>query len=182
MRHALKLHPACRCEAVTDIEAEALHPRPGRLLVRYRVTGALEHVIWPRPVPSARTDALWQHTCFEVFLAAPPDKAYLEFNFAPSTEWAAYSFDGYRDGMRIASGFEAPAIELRHGATEFKLNAVLDWDGLPEGRVWQLGLSAVIEETNGRRSYWALGHGAAKPDFHHADAFALELPAQPQQS
>jgi hypothetical protein len=35
----------------------------------------------------------------------------------------------------------------------------------------------VIEETNGRLSYWALAHPPGKPDFHHSDCFALELPA-----
>ena len=34
----------------------------------------------------------------------------------------------------------------------------------------------VIEEINGRKSYWALKHPAGKPDFHHPDCFALELP------
>jgi hypothetical protein len=182
MHQTLKLHPACRCEAVTGIEAEAERPGPGRLIFRFRVTGKIGDVLWPLRVPSARTDALWQHTCFEAFLRAPPDERYLEFNFAPSTEWAAYSFDGYRDGMRIPGGLDAPGIVTRLGEREFGLEAALDWDGLPEGRAWRLGLSAVIEETNGRRSYWALAHGGAKPDFHHADAFALELPAQPQQS
>jgi hypothetical protein len=40
----------------------------------------------------------------------------------------------------------------------------------------RLGLSAVIEETSGRKSYWALAHPPGKPDFHHPDCFALELP------
>jgi hypothetical protein len=35
----------------------------------------------------------------------------------------------------------------------------------------------VIEETNGRKSYWALAHPPGKPDFHHSDCFALGLPA-----
>ena len=182
MRQVLTLHPICRSEAVTRIEAEASRPAPGRLALLYRVTGALDQVLWPHVVPPARTDALWQHTCFEVFLRAPPDQAYFEFNLAPSTEWAAYSFDGYRDGMRILGEFDAPHIETRRSGTEFMLEAALEWDGLPEGRAWQLGLSAVIEETNGRKSYWALAHPAARPDFHDARAFALELPAPPHES
>ena len=38
-----------------------------------------------------------------------------------------------------------------------------------------LGLSAVIEDDAGTLSYWALRHPPGKPDFHHPDAFALEL-------
>jgi hypothetical protein len=48
---------------------------------------------------------------------------------------------------------------------------------LPSDSVWELGLSAVIEETDGHKSYWALRHPPGKPDFHHPDCFALELPA-----
>jgi hypothetical protein len=33
----------------------------------------------------------------------------------------------------------------------------------------------VIEEIDGALSYWALRHAPGKPDFHHRDAFALEL-------
>jgi hypothetical protein len=39
----------------------------------------------------------------------------------------------------------------------------------------RLGLSAVVEEKNGVLSCWPLKHPPGKPDFHHPDAFALEL-------
>jgi hypothetical protein len=45
-----------------------------------------------------------------------------------------------------------------------------------EGAAWRLGLSAVIEEAGGRQSYWALAHPQGRPDFHHSDCFALEVP------
>jgi hypothetical protein len=32
-----------------------------------------------------------------------------------------------------------------------------------------------VEDRSGSLSYWALRHAAGKPDFHHPDAFALEL-------
>jgi hypothetical protein len=47
---------------------------------------------------------------------------------------------------------------------------------VPPGASWRLGLSAVIEETSGRISYWALAHPPGKADFHHSDCFAHELP------
>lgn len=40
----------------------------------------------------------------------------------------------------------------------------------------RLGLSAVIEEKGGRKSYWALAHPPGKADFHHPDSFVCELP------
>jgi hypothetical protein len=36
-------------------------------------------------------------------------------------------------------------------------------------------VSAVVETLDGALSYWALRHPPGKPDFHHADSFALEL-------
>jgi hypothetical protein len=45
-----------------------------------------------------------------------------------------------------------------------------------QGRNLHVGLSAVVKETSGRQSYWALAHPSGKPDFHHSDCFALEVP------
>jgi hypothetical protein len=40
-----------------------------------------------------------------------------------------------------------------------------------------MGISAILVERDGRKSYWALAHPPGEPDFHHPDCFALELPA-----
>jgi hypothetical protein len=43
-------------------------------------------------------------------------------------------------------------------------------------RSWRLGLSAVIEEKDGTKSYWALAHpNPDRPDFHLADCFTAKL-------
>jgi hypothetical protein len=39
----------------------------------------------------------------------------------------------------------------------------------------RLGLTAVIEQANLAKSYWALAHPPGEPDFHHRDGFALTL-------
>jgi hypothetical protein len=44
------------------------------------------------------------------------------------------------------------------------------------GRPWQLNLSAILEEKDGSRSYWALAHPPGDPDFHDPDCFTLDLP------
>lgn len=60
---------------------------------------------------------------------------------------------------------------------QFALNASLAADG-PQGiGPWRLGLSMVIEEVCGTKSYWALRHPPGKPDFHHRHCFAIELPS-----
>ena len=40
---------------------------------------------------------------------------------------------------------------------------------------WQLGLSAVLEEADGAKSWWALAHPAEEPDFHAPDCVAARL-------
>ena len=111
-------------------------------------------------------------------MRASPGGGYYEFNFAPSTQWAAYRFSSYRTGMSVATEISAPRIEVQSSPERYTLQAFLEWDrlpGLPPDAAWRLGLSALIEETSGRRSYWALAHPPGKADFHHSDCFAYEL-------
>ncbi len=180
MRQVLELHPDSRCEAVSEIAVEVARPGPGLLRLRYLVSGDIGGLSLLPVTAPARADGLWRHTCFEAFLRAGPGEAYHEFNFAPSTNWAAYRFEGYRSGMRPAEEIGAPGIEVDRQDKTFELRVALALDGLAElsdDGTWQLGLSVVIEETDGRISYWALAHPPGKPDFHHSDCFALELPA-----
>jgi hypothetical protein len=179
MQRALKLHPDSRCAAVSRIDVEIARPHPGRLVLRYLVTGKMGDLRLPAVTAPARADALWQHTCFEAFLRASPDAGYYEFNFAPSTRWAAYRFSAYRRGMSVARDVAAPRIEAQASGERYTLQASVDLDeipNLPRDAAWRLALSAVIEETSGGKSYWALAHPPGKPDFHHADGFVYELP------
>ena len=99
---------------------------------------------------------------------------YHEFNFSPSREWAVYAFRGYRDGGE--PGVELPpGIVVRRTGGRLELDAEICQDFLPPGRPLRLGLSAVMEDADGELSYWALRHPQGKPDFHHTDAFALQL-------
>jgi hypothetical protein len=171
MRHLLKLHPHSRCEAVTSIEVEAARVAADRLLLRYHLTGLIADLRIPRQAASERTDLLWEHTCFEAFLEAGAGTAYYEFNFSPSTRWAAYRLEDYRSGMTVASA--GPRLEIRSGSDWLKLSATIQ---LPPDAGSALSLSAVIEEAGGRKSYWALAHPAGEPDFHHGDCFAAQVP------
>lgn len=176
MRQTLHLHRDSHCKAVTRIEVEVTRPRPDVLALHYFVTGDIGNVRWPAQALPVRSDGLWQNTCFEVFALAPPSAAYFEYNFAPSLQWAAYRFDGYRQGMREAPLSRDPQIGTRSEAARFELSCEVAVD-LPDDSAWRLGLSAVIEETGGAKSYWALAHPNGRADFHHSDCFALELPA-----
>lgn len=179
MLHALKLHPDSTCRAVEHIEVEAVRAEPEKLALRYVVTGRIADIAIPMLTAATRTDELWKHTCLEAFLKAPRRKTYCEFNFAPSTQWAAYRFRDYRKGMKPVEE-ATPTIDVKPGRDRFELRVLLDLAGVKElsaNGPWRLGLSAVIEERNGTISYWALAHPKrGKPNFHHADGFAAELP------
>ena len=178
MRQSLRLHPDSRCCAAAHVEVEVARPHADRLALSYLVTGNMSDIRMPPVMASERGDELWQHTCFEAFVRASSDVGYYEFNFAPSTQWAAYRFSGYRSGMCAAAEVSAPPIETQSSSDRYTMQVSLELNGLPElprTALWRLGLSALIEDTSGRMAYWALVHPPGKPDFHHADCFAHEL-------
>jgi hypothetical protein len=179
MRLALKRHPDSRSTAETGVEVEVAR-RGGRLELTYFVTGAVQRLRLPGPAASERADELWKHTCLEAFVRAGQGDGYCEFNFSPSTRWAAYRFSGYRDGMADIGEVDAPLIEAHAGEGAYELHVALDLSRLPEvapDAVWKLGLTAIVEDVDGGKSWWALEHAPDKPDFHHPVSFAFELPA-----
>lgn len=178
MTVALRIFPGMESDAVSKIEVDVTR-RPGRLDLHYSVVGNTASLLLPPFTKGARTDELWRHTCFEAFLRPAQAEAYFEFNFAPSTQWAAYGFSGTRTGMHDIDASPA-SIEAEQEAQSYTLRVSLDVANVPEltaETLWHVNLSAVIEEKGGRKSYWALAHPAAKPDFHNPDCFVLELPA-----
>ncbi len=180
MRRALELHPAGACAAVTRVEAHARRARPGVLQLGYIVTGDPAGLRLPPAGRPERTDELWRHTCFEAFIRAPGRDGYFELNIAPSGRWAAYRFTGYRQGMAPAMELAAPRIALEQAGAGLALDVEVDLEAVHDlitDGPWSVGLSAVIEAGDGTVSYWALAHPPGRPDFHHADCFALELPA-----
>jgi hypothetical protein len=150
----------------------------GVLRFRYMLDADLSALRIPPSRSPGRADELWKHTCFEAFVAGSPfGDGYLELNFSPSTQWAAYSFETYRKGMAPVALPAAPRVEVTGAASRLVVEAVV---GMPEpvdvpGAKLRIALSAVIEDESGRISYWALKHAPDKPDFHHAAGFILEV-------
>lgn len=172
----LRPHPASPCPEIAACEVELTHLDDGGLHLRFSLHGRIARLRVPAPRPAARRDGLWAHTCCEAFIAAPGFPAYREFNLAPSGEWAIYDFSDYRARLPDPAPLSAPQILLQADDTRLTLEAVLAADSLPAGAALQIGLSTVVETTDGGLSYWALRHPAERPDFHHRDAFSLTLP------
>jgi hypothetical protein len=133
------------------------------------VRGDLSLLRIPAPRAPAPAERLWQHTCCEIFLARTPGGVYQEFNFSPSGEWAAYAFRAYRDGEPVA--VPDPRIIPNVSPYGLELSASID---IAPGR-HRAALCVVIEQADGRLSYWALAHPPGRPDFHHADGFRVEI-------
>ena len=175
----LLCHPACGRGAVERIEVRVRRAE-GSLWLRFRLEGHAERLVIPPVRPVARRDALWRHTCFELFLRAPGAAGYAELNLSPSGEWAAYRFDAYRSGMHELEVAPAPAVEVV-ARDDRALEVDVSIARVPEpwGRAvsWQLGVSAVLEDAAGALAYWSLAHPPGAPDFHHPAGFALEIGA-----
>ena len=174
----LTCHPETFSQAVHAIEVRVCWTQETALALTYVLKGDITRLRVPSPRPARQGDRLWEHTCFEAFVSMKGTAAYCEFNFAPSGEWAAYSFHRYRDRVPLVEEELAPTITVRGGRDSLELGATVRTDRLPIIRpraVWRLALSAVVEEEGGILSYWALKHPPGKPDFHHLDGFALEL-------
>ena len=177
MRQLLKPHPDSHSGPATRIDVD-ITQRVDSVQLSYIVAGRMDEIRIPSVTAAARVAELWQHTCFEAFFRASSDDEYYEFNFSPSTQWAAYRFSSYRGGMQVATEIGAPPIEVRSGPGSFVLKTVVEFGSLwrlSRKVSWRLGLSALIEDTSGHKSHWALAHPPGRPDFHHAACFALEF-------
>lgn len=168
----LIVHASTATAGVRGLSARISAATPGYLRFQYSLTADLTRLRIPRTGGGRRLDELWKHTCFEAFVAPAGTGAYQEFNFSPSGDWAAYRFSAYREGMAPAQ-LTAPAqIDVQRQEGRLQLDCRVAWSGPPHLKV---ALAAVIESDDGRIAYWAVRHAPGKPDFHHPDAFALEL-------
>ncbi len=163
---SLVLHPDAPPGAATSVDAE-LERLPGGAIAIFKVTGDISRLVIAPPAAPDRTDGLWRTTCFELFVGGE-GAAYREYNFSPSGQWAAYEFDDYRAGMRDAPARIETEIYQTTNTLQFsaKINAQFDDPVL-------IGLTAVIEESDGAIRYWSTAFAPGKPDFHAAAVRSL---------
>lgn len=185
MQFSLIPHPDTPSRAVDQILAEVARTELGDFVLHYCAVGRPEMLKWhPGNEVTARRDNLWRETCFECFVRPGNGPGYAEFNFALSVAWAAYWLSDYRADLQ---NLDIPlcGFDLETSETQVDLYVTLDANecqNLPQSSDWHLNLSAVIEEKDGTKSYWALAHPAeGPPDFHAGDCFVLPLaaPGQP---
>ena len=171
-------HASTPCDAVRSLEVRLQTEEPGTLVLQYSLEADMSRVRVPPSGVGRRADTLWKHTCFEAFVAPADGPGYHEFNFSPSHDWAIYRFSAYREGMAPAEVGRAPKISVRRSADGLELESAVHMAHMAElrdVRHLRIALAAVIEDENGRLSYWGLRHPPGKPDFHHPHGFALKV-------
>ena len=174
----LVAHPAAAPAAPpfrlwVNADRSAAFGRSATLNLHYGVGAPASRFVLPETDEPARRDQLWRTTCFEAFLKREGGDAYTEWNFAPSGDWAAYDFNAPRTGMVAADVASPPYLRVEDNLTWWTLGATI---AIPSHQRFKLGLTAVIEEQDGTKSYWALAHGGAAPDFHDPTCFRARLP------
>jgi hypothetical protein len=174
----LTAHPSTPNDFVRSLGVQLRAEEPGILVFQYLLDADMSRVRVPPSGAGRREDALWKHTCFEAFVAPADGPGYHEFNFSPSFDWAIYRFSAYREGMSPAEIGRAPEISVRRGDNGLELQSAVRLGHLADlrdARRLRIALAAVIEDKNGRLSYWGLRHPPGKPDFHHPNGFVLEV-------
>jgi len=171
-------HTKSQTLAVRSVKAGINMTSGGALRLQYLLEGEPDQLAIPAMETPVHTDDLWRHTCFEAFVTADSSPEYYEFNFSPSSQWAAYSFARYREEMELLECGASMPIEVHRSKERLELEVPIPGVALRRistGGAIRMALAAVIEEIDGRLSYWALAHPSSSPDFHHPDSFTLHL-------
>lgn len=171
----LVCHPDHPPVAIRSVEARISAIDAAWVRLRWRIDGS-ERLVVPPFAGRGRADGLWQTTCFEMFLRSPGEEGYVELNLSPSERWAAYDFSAYRAGMSERPFPREPDCTIRLGRTTAIFDSAVPRSALP-ALPWHYGLTAVIEEEGGNKSFWAIAHPDGPADFHHAACFAATLAA-----
>ena len=166
----LVLHPGCSAGSITAIEA-SIEPTEYGCHAIFVARGDISCIAVPSVDRQGRFDNLWKTTCFEIFWSHD-GTAYREFNLSPSTRWACYDFDAFREGMRDAPA--EVAIKVAVSDTELRLEAAISSAlSLPA----TVALNAIIKGADGVNRFWALAFQPGAPEFHAEACRALRLGA-----
>ncbi len=179
IEHPFRLRPFTAPPASEELAISGtLGRQHGKILIKYRVEGKLDHIGWfaPRSVVS-RCQQLWRQTCFEFFFGIPGDSAYWEVNLAPNCCWNVYHFTGYRQGMGEEAAVGRPFCTAAMDTTMFSLTCRIDIHCfVPDWADLEVGVAAVILDRAGVAGYWAIDHPGKGPDFHNRRSFLVGLP------
>lgn len=171
----LSPHPDSLAPEVQRITVEG--SRAQKILsLTYTLEGDWTNFVFPdaaHPVPPM--DALWEHSCCELFWRRANAKAYREYNFSTSQQWAAYAFSAYRQQKNRPPPAPRNLNWIRNDSLiTLQVEIPISADSL------QFAFAVILERVSNRNMlYYALCHPPGRPDFHHPNNFALTLPECP---
>jgi hypothetical protein len=163
---SLYRHPDAPVGAIQSVDAELERMATGAVAI-FRLRGDISKLVVPPPAAPERTDDLWRTTCFELFVTGKGN-SYREYNFSPSGQWAAYEFDDYRSGMRQIDARVETELYRENSELQFSAEIMNEFENPT-----MVGLTAVIQETDGAIRYWSTAFAPGKPDFHAAAVRSL---------
>ena len=195
MRCALSVMRFARCYCMRDAAQSRAASGDAAVRPEFKVWASVDHAgalgaiattnIWfgvgapasrfviPEPAEPERADDLWQTTCFEAFLRAAGARRLSRMEFRAVGRMGRLRFHRLPRGHDRCRGRPPPYIRMEDNLTWWALGATI---AVAADSDWELGLSAVLEEKDGTKSYWALAHPPGdKPDFHDPDCFAARL-------
>jgi len=146
------------------------------LKIEYILTGELETII----IPSLKTEGdrfleLWEHTCFEFFLAIKDTLEYWEFNLSPAADWNVFHFPSYRYSIVEEANFSSLPAKIIRDKNCLKIALEVKLANIVSSNInLEVGVTAVIEEQK-QLSYWALQHSSSEADFHDRASFTIAL-------
>ena len=99
---------------------------------------------------------------------------------SPSGDWNVYRMDAYRRmGFRQERGLLQLPFEIKKEANGYSLDVAADLTPVFRlGEELELGITAIIQTTEGYETYWALTHPGTQADFHLRESFVLWLGGQ----
>jgi hypothetical protein len=174
-----QLHPFIAGPMTENLSISgSLARRSGVVQIEYKVEGALDLVNWPTTSQvKGRCHELWRQSCFELFFAIKGDSSYWEVNLSPNDCWNVYYFTDYRAGMREEKFVGQPVCRVAADGDLLSLTCTLEIKGfIDDCSDLEVGVSSVLQTTDGSASYWAIDHCGKEPDFHNRSSFSVALP------
>ncbi|MEK2688215.1 DOMON-like domain-containing protein [Bdellovibrio sp. GT3] len=176
----LELKPFAETEftKIIKVESQVYVTAKDEVILEFFLSGPTRHLHFPpqhEGADSVRRDELWKTTCLEAFFAFDnnSDSPYLEVNCSPNGDWNAYAFNSYRQGMRADGTASVNLIHRSLESDQAVFRVKIQSPAMPQFK--QLGITAVIEFSDGSKSYFALSHPGPQADFHNKAAFTYSL-------
>lgn len=194
--HTFSLQPFSQTALTTGVTITGTVVRDDATLsIEYLVAGDWETVITGNLArssqenpPTERRDRLWEHTCFECFIAPviasetqhTREQPYWEVNLSPQGHWNVFSLTGYRQDLREEQAIASIPFTVNTSPAGLHLTMHLDINQLiPPKQPIRLGISMIVlikgESEAAKETFWAIAHPGPEADFHHPASFVIPL-------